>query len=170
MTQPNSANQATGGRLKPSTMTELRRLKPILKLMSRLQTWLIRASGGRLGARFLRGAPVGLLTTRGRKSGQPRTLPLIYMRDGERVVIVASQGGMPRHPIWYLNLQAHPEVTFQIGGERRSYRARRASSDEKTGLWPSLCKVYPDYDDYQKRTDRDIPVVVLEPAAGATLP
>lgn len=169
MTQPHSADRAKEGRPKPSTMTELRRLKPILKIMSRLQTWLIRASGGRLGGRFLRGAPVGLLTTRGRKSGQPRTLPLIYLRDGERVVIVASQGGMPRHPIWYLNLQAHPEVTFQIGGERRSYRARRAPADEKAALWPRLCQVYPDYDDYQKRTDRDIPVVVLEPAADATL-
>jgi deazaflavin-dependent oxidoreductase (nitroreductase family) len=150
-------------------MTELRRLKPVLKVMSRAQTWLIRASGGRIGTRFLRGAPVGLLTTRGRKSGQLRTLPLIYLQDGERIVIVASQGGMPRHPIWYLNLEAQPEVAFQVGSERRSYRARRAGAEEKAALWPRLCAIYPDYDDYQRRTERDIPVVVLEPVAGTNL-
>jgi deazaflavin-dependent oxidoreductase (nitroreductase family) len=162
-------SEAGGGRLKPSTMAELRRLKPVLRLMSRIQSGVIRASGGRLGTRFLRGAPVGLLTTRGRKSGQPRTLPLIYLEDGERIVIVASQGGMPRHPIWYLNLEAHPEVTFQVGARRRGYRARRADAGEKAVLWPRLCAVYRDYDDYQRRTERDIPVVILEPAGDATL-
>ena len=156
-------SETNPGRLPPSSMRELRRIKPILKLMSAAQTFLIRASGGRLFTRFLRGAPVGLLTTVGRKSGQRRTLPLIFLEDGERIVLVASQGGMPRHPIWYLNLEANPEVEFQVRGRRRSYKAHTASPEEKLALWPRLCEIYPAYDDYQARTDREIPVVLLEP-------
>src|SRR5512134_392916 len=95
-----------------TTEQQLRRVKPLLLAMSAVNRWVFRASGGRLGSRFLRGAPVGLLTTTGRKSGRPRTTPLIYLEDGERVVLVASQGGFPKHPIWYLNLGAHPAVEF----------------------------------------------------------
>jgi len=103
------------------------------------------------------------LTVTGRRSGQPRTVPLLYLRDGERVVFVASKGGMSRHPVWYHNVTAHPEVEVQIGGETRAMRARTASAEEKAALWPKLVAMYPDYDDYQARTERDIPVVICEP-------
>ena len=152
------------GRPRPSTEREYRLVKPVIRLMSGANTWIFRASGGRLGSRFLRGAPVGLLTTTGRKSGKRRTTPLIYLEDAGRIVLVASQGGLPRHPVWFLNLLADPGAAFQIGREVRELRARRASDAEKRELWPRLCAIYPDYDDYQKRTDREIPVVILERA------
>lgn len=151
------------GRIRPSSEQEYRRVKPIIRLMSFANKWIFQLSGGRLGNKFLRGAPVGLLTTVGRRSGKPRTTPLIYLEDGERIVLVASQGGLPHHPIWFLNLEADPSAGFQIGRDTRKLHARRASDAEKRELWPRLCAVYPDYDDYQKRTDRDIPVVILEP-------
>jgi deazaflavin-dependent oxidoreductase (nitroreductase family) len=149
---------------RPSTDQELRRLKPFLRAMSAANTFVFRLSGGRLGGRFLGGAPVGLLTTTGRKSGKPRTTPLIFLEDGERVVLVASQGGMPRNPLWYDNLSARPDVEFEPPRRpRRAYRARTAGAEEKRALWPRLVAIYGDYDDYQKRTDREIPVVILEP-------
>ena len=147
-----------------STEAELRRAKPFIRLMSVVNTWVFRVTGGRLGAKFLRGAPVGLLTTTGRRSGEPRTTPLIYLADGERVVLVASQGGLPRNPLWYDNLAAKPEVAFRTPQGERAYRARTAAASEKAALWPRLVAIYRDYDDYQKRTDREIPVVVLDPA------
>jgi deazaflavin-dependent oxidoreductase (nitroreductase family) len=147
-----------------TTEQQLRRVKPLLLAMSAVNRWVFRVSGGRLGSRFLRGAPVGLLTTIGRKSGRPRTTPLIYLEDAERVVLVASQGGFPKHPLWYGNLAAHPAVEFELPRRpRRRYRARTADAAEKAALWPRLCAIYPDYADYQARTDRDIPVVVLDP-------
>lgn len=148
-----------------SSEAELRRAKPIMKAMSAANVLVFRLSGGRWGSKFFKhGSPVGLLTTRGRKSGAKRVAPLIYLQDGPRIVLVASQGGMPKHPIWFLNLEASPDVSFETSaGGVRAYRARRASAEEKAALWPRLCAVYPDYADYQARTERDIPVVVLEP-------
>jgi len=136
---------------------------PLIRAVSAANTWVYRLSGGRVGGRFRGGAPVLLLTTVGRKSGRPRTAPLLYLQDGENVVIVASKGGMSHHPVWYLNLEADPDVKVQIGSDRRRMRARRASDEEKAKLWPRLVAMYRDYDDYQARTDRNIPVVVLEP-------
>ena len=133
--------------------------------MTTLNVWVFRATGGRLGSRFAGGAPVCLVTTKGRKSGAPRTVALIYLADGENVVIVASKGGMAKHPIWYLNLVANPRCEVEIGGAKRSMVARTASAAEKQALWPRLVGVYRDYDDYQARTERDIPVVILEPRA-----
>jgi deazaflavin-dependent oxidoreductase (nitroreductase family) len=149
----------------PFTEADLRRSKPFMRAMSAANVLVFRLSGGRLGSKFFKhGSPVGLLTTLGRKSGEKRVAPLIYLQDGPRVVLVASQGGMPKHPVWYLNLEADPEVSFETRGRgKRDYRARRASAEEKGALWPRLCAVYPDYADYQARTERDIPVVVLEP-------
>ena len=152
--------------LKPYTPTEIAFARPVIRAMSALNTWVYKLSGGRVGGRFLRGAPILLLTTRGRKSGQPRTTPLLYLADGSRVVVVGSQGGMPSHPLWYRNLVANPDVEVQTGRERRAMRARTASPDEKRALWPRLTDMYRDFDDYQKRTARDIPVVILEPRAG----
>ena len=136
---------------------------PLIRAMSAANTWVYRLSGGRIGGRFLRGAPVLLLTTVGRKSGQPRTAPLLYLEDGEDLVVVASKGGMSKHPVWYLNLAADPDVKVQIGSQKRRMRARRASDEEKAKLWPRLVAMYRDYDNYQARTDRNIPVVILSP-------
>lgn len=135
----------------------------VIKIMSAANTWLYRISRGRLGGRFLYGAPVLLLVTRGRRSGTPRTAPLLYLEDGDRLVVVASKGGMSHHPKWYLNLEANPDVEVELGAERRPMTARRASPDEKAALWPRLVSMYPPYESYQARTDREIPVVVLEP-------
>lgn len=148
-----------------STEAELKRAKPFIKAMSAANVFVFRLTGGRLGSKFPRqGSPVGLLTTTGRKSGAKRTAPLIYLQDAARVVLVASQGGLPRHPIWYSNLEAHPDVSFETRESgKRAYQARRASPAEKAALWPRLCALYPDYADYQARTEREIPVVILEP-------
>jgi deazaflavin-dependent oxidoreductase (nitroreductase family) len=136
-----------------------------MKAMSSVNTWIYRATGGRLGGRFPSGAPLLLLTTIGRKSGQPRTTPLIYLADGEDLVIVASKAGMDEHPLWYLNLVANPDVEVEIGHERRRLRARTANAEEKAWLWPKLVDIYADYAAYQTRTDREIPVVILSPRA-----
>lgn len=137
--------------------------KTIMKLMSRLNTWVYRATNGRIGGKFLRGAPVALLTTIGRKSGLERTTPLLYLRDGDTIVVVASQGGRDEHPLWYLNLRAEPNVKLQIGAEVLERRARTASDEEADRYWPKLTEMYKDFDDYRSWTDRKIPVVLLEP-------
>jgi deazaflavin-dependent oxidoreductase (nitroreductase family) len=147
---------------RPFTRREERIGTALVKVMSKANVWAYRATGGRVGGRFLRGAPVLLLTTRGRRSGQPRTAPLLYLADGDRVVIVASKGGMSEHPLWYRNLRADPECEVEIGRERRAVRARVATAEEKRELWPKLLAMYRDYADYQARTERDIPVVILE--------
>lgn len=148
---------------KPMTPTEERIGTIAVRIMSAVNTWVFKLSGGRLGNRFLRGAPVLLLTTTGARSGQRRTTPLIYLEDGEDVVLVASKGGMSHHPAWYHNLVKHPDAEVQIGSAVRPVRARRASDEEKAALWPRLVAIYRDYDDYQARTSRDIPVMVLSP-------
>jgi len=135
----------------------------VIKIMSAVNIWVYRATGGKVGGTFLRGAPVMLLTTTGRKSGKPRTAPLIYLESGDDLVIVASRGGTSRHPAWYRNLEANPDVEVEMGRERRAMRARRVSDEEKADLWPGLTQMYRDYDDYQARTSRNIPVVVLSP-------
>jgi deazaflavin-dependent oxidoreductase (nitroreductase family) len=148
----------------PYTPTQERVGSVVIRVMSAANVWVYRLTGGRVGGRFLRGAPVLLLTSIGCKSGQPRVAPLLYLRDGENLVIVASKGGMSRHPTWYRNVQANPEVEVEVGSERKKMRARTASPEEKATLWPKLVAMYPDYDDYQARTEREIPVVVLSPA------
>ncbi|MEO3870056.1 nitroreductase family deazaflavin-dependent oxidoreductase [Nonomuraea sp. B12E4] len=103
-----------------------------------------------------------LLTTKGRKSGKPYTTPLIYQRHGDDYVIVASKGGDPANPQWYENLRADPDVGVQVLGDRFRARARTASDEEKPELWRLMARTWPDYDQYQTKTDRPIPVVVLE--------
>ncbi|HZG62000.1 MAG TPA: nitroreductase family deazaflavin-dependent oxidoreductase [Rubrobacteraceae bacterium] len=110
-----------------------------------------------------RGVPTLLLTTRGRKSGKLRRTALIYGKDGEgRYLLVASKGGAPEHPSWYLNLAAHPEVEVQVGADKFAARARTADAREKPRLWQLMTSIWPDYDGYQKKTGRDIPVVIVE--------
>ena len=149
--------------LKPYTPTQERVGNVVIRAMSWLNVLAYRASGGRLGGRFLGGAPVLLLTTTGRRSGQPRTAPVLYLADGEKLVVVASKGGFSHHPSWFGNLEAHPQVEVQLGSRQRPMSARRASAEEKVALWPRLVAMYPDFADYQARTDREIPVVILEP-------
>lgn len=111
-----------------------------------------------------RGVPTLLLTTLGRRTSQPRRLALIYGRDGDGYVVVASKGGAPNHPEWYLNLQQHPEVIVQVGAERFRATARTATPAERERLWPELVAIWPDYTNYQQKTEREIPLVILEPA------
>lgn len=108
------------------------------------------------------GVPALVLTTTGRKSGQERKFALIYQEVDGAYVIVASKGGAPKHPGWYLNLQANPEVTVQVKADRFTAKARTADAEERAKLWPVMAKVWPAYDEYQQKTDREIPVVVLE--------
>jgi deazaflavin-dependent oxidoreductase (nitroreductase family) len=117
---------------------------------------------GEEGHDWRNGAPVLLLTTTGRRSGEERTTPLIYGRHGDDYLIVASKGGAPDPPAWYLNLSDDPEVQLQVKADRFRARARTATPDEKPELWQAMAAIWPDYDAYQTRTDREIPVVVLE--------
>jgi deazaflavin-dependent oxidoreductase (nitroreductase family) len=147
---------------------EQRAIKVVARTLGSLHTWVYQKSDGRFGSQFTGGAPVMLLTTRGRKSGKPRTSPLLYMRDGERIITVASKGGAPNHPAWYLNLKDSPEVTVQIGNTQTAMRATTATPEQKAKYWPRLIAVYPPYQQYQARTDRDIPVVILRPVTSCT--
>ncbi|OBA84454.1 hypothetical protein A9W99_00885 [Mycobacterium sp. 1164966.3] len=135
----------------------------IIKWMSRINTWVYKRTGGKLGGKFLQGAPVALLTTTGRKTGEPRVSPLLYMRDGDRVIVVASHGGRETNPLWYLNLKANPNVSVQIKDEVLQLKARDASDDERAKYWPQLVKMYSSYEDYQSWTERKIPIVICEP-------
>jgi deazaflavin-dependent oxidoreductase (nitroreductase family) len=107
--------------------------------------------------------PTLLLTTVGRKSGNELTMPLIFGRSGSNYVVVASKGGAPAHPAWYLNLQAHPEVRVQVKAEKLTAHARTATAEERAALWPMMVNIYGPYTQYQQKTDRQIPVVILEP-------
>lgn len=123
-----------------------------------------RETGGAVGHIWKRGSKILLLTTTGRRTGEPRTRPLIYERAGDAYVIVASKGGAPQHPHWYLNLVAEPQVEVQLGAEVFPARARTATGEERARLWELVNRQWPDYESYQQRTKRVIPVVVLEPA------
>jgi deazaflavin-dependent oxidoreductase (nitroreductase family) len=117
---------------------------------------------GEEGHEWQPGVPTLVLTTIGRKTGEERKFALIYQEvDGDHV-IVASRGGNPKHPGWYLNLQANPDVKVQVMADKFAAKARTANAEERAKLWPVMAKVWPDYDEYQKKTDREIPVVILE--------
>jgi deazaflavin-dependent oxidoreductase (nitroreductase family) len=137
-------------------------LRTIVGPLWKLHVRLYELTGGTVGGRVGR-APVLLLTTTGRRSGQPRITPLLYLEDGERLVVVASNGGHPRHPAWFLNLESGPDVDVQVRRGRRGMRARRATPEERAAYWPRLVAMWPSYESYQRRTSREIPVVVLEP-------
>jgi proline iminopeptidase len=119
-------------------------------------------TGGKVGHVWRRGATILLLTTTGRTSGEKRTVPLIYVADGPRYVIIASKGGAPEDPGWYKNLAKTPEVELQVRDEVFRARARKTEGEERARLWPKAAASWPDYDEYAKRTSREIPVVVLE--------
>jgi len=125
---------------------------------------LYEMTNGMLGRR-LAGNDMLLLTTRGRLTGELHTVPLLYLRDGDRLLVIASYGGRDRHPEWYLNLLADSSVTARVGNRTLAMTARTVSSAERAGWWPTVVKAYGDYAVYQERTDREIPIVALEPAA-----
>jgi deazaflavin-dependent oxidoreductase (nitroreductase family) len=139
------------------------RIWPVLNRLIAGHVAVYRATGGLIGHRFPVGPPMLLLDHEGAKSGKRRTVPLVYVEDGDDVVIVASKGGHPRHPAWFHNLGAHPETTIQVGREQRQVRARVATKAERDRLWPKAIETYPGYRDYQRRTEREIPLVILEP-------
>jgi F420H(2)-dependent quinone reductase len=128
----------------------------------RLNVWLYRLSNGRIGGRY-DDAPVCILHHRGAKTGAARETPLVYLGDGDRVVLVASMGGQPKNPAWYHNLRAHPEIEIETRGQRRKMTATVATPKERDELWPRLTEMWPAFDDYQARAERTIPVVVCEP-------
>ncbi|MGH3148217.1 MAG: nitroreductase family deazaflavin-dependent oxidoreductase [Rubrobacter sp.] len=132
------------------------------KWATKLHTTLFRATAGRVGGRMV-GSPVLLLNAKGRKTGHRRTTPLLYLRDGDSYVTVASNGGTSDHPVWWLNLKANPEATVEFGDHEVRVRAEEASREDRARLWPRLVEMYPSYDDYQRKTDRQIPVIVLYP-------
>lgn len=150
-------------------MTMKRRGTRRERLWDRFHKVLYRASGGRVLGRFTDDqgdSPVLLLTTTGRKTGKERTHCLLYLSDGDRSVVVASNSGADRHPAWFLNLEENPAVTVQAGRARQAATARVADAEERKALWPRLVEMYSGYDAYQADTDREIPVVVLEPVSG----
>jgi deazaflavin-dependent oxidoreductase (nitroreductase family) len=141
-----------------------------IKLMSRTQVRVFKLTNGRVGNKWRIGAgwkkpvPTLLLRHVGRTSGRPYETPLLYLEDGRALVVVASQGGLPKNPQWYANLLAQPDTQVSLKGERsRPVRARAATPSERAALWPRLVDLYADFAKYQKWTDREIPVVVLEP-------
>ena len=125
------------------------------------QVELYESTGGKEGG-LLEGQPCIILTSKGAKTGNVRKTPLMRVTDGERYAVVASLGGAPKHPVWYFNLKANPEVELQDGAVRKDYVAREATGDEKAEWWKRATDAWPNYDEYQKKTDRVIPVVVLE--------
>jgi deazaflavin-dependent oxidoreductase (nitroreductase family) len=136
---------------------------PVLRRLMGVHTLVYKATGGRVGHRLPGLSQMLLLDHVGARSGTKRTIPLLYAEDGRNLILVASKGGHPRNPAWYHNLRAHPETTVQVGSERRRVRARVATPQQRRRLWPKAVAVYGNYADYQERTDREIPVVILEP-------
>ncbi|MBV8788527.1 MAG: nitroreductase family deazaflavin-dependent oxidoreductase [Mycobacterium sp.] len=136
--------------------------QPDITLLGEDHVRAYRESGGEAGY-IWNGAPTLLLTVTGRRTGRELTSPLIFARDGDDYLVVASMGGAPKHPMWYLNLQANPQARIQVRADEMAVTARTATADEKARLWQIVTEVWPNYDVYQSRTDRDIPVVVLTP-------
>ncbi|MGO9488111.1 MAG: nitroreductase family deazaflavin-dependent oxidoreductase [Solirubrobacteraceae bacterium] len=136
---------------------------PLLRRLMGGHTLVYRASGGLIGHRLPGMPPTLLLDHVGARSGRQRTSPLLYARDGEDVILVASKGGYEKNPAWFHNLMANPDTTVQIGSRRHAVHARQASAAERKRLWPLVVGVYGGYEGYQQRTSREIPLVVLEP-------
>lgn len=155
---------ANSGNFRPYTQGQERFGEWFIKHVGRWQTRVYESTGGRVWNRFL-GAPCAILTTTGRKTGQPRKTPLLYLRQADKVVMVASKGGMTTMPAWYRNLQANPRVEIQIGSEKKSYLARDADEGEEVVLWPLLDDLYSGYAEYRARVEgkRRVPVVIFEP-------
>jgi F420H(2)-dependent quinone reductase len=151
-------------RARPMTPFQERLGRVTVQWMTGMNNVAYRLSGGRVAGHVPSGAPICLLTTTGRRSGRRRTVPLLYLPDGDDLVVVASRGGMGTHPAWYLNLLADPAATVQVGASTRRVLARDATAAERDRMWPALTAAYPHFDAYRARTPRQIPVVLLSPA------
>jgi F420H(2)-dependent quinone reductase len=147
----------------PRSITQLARSDLAWRALTDSHVRLYRLTGGRVGGK-VRGVDILLLDHVGRRSGKRRTAPLLYVRDGEKLAIIASKGGSVKHPAWWVNLRAKPETQIQVGSERRRVRAREADGAEREQWWSRAVEAWPDYERYQRRCERRIPVVVLEPA------
>jgi deazaflavin-dependent oxidoreductase (nitroreductase family) len=133
-------------------------------MFTKVHVAVFRATGGRIGSSSGGNGPTLLLNHVGAKSGKRRTTPLLYLADGDDVVLVASRGGSKKNPGWYHNLVANPETTVELRGEKRAVVAREATPEERRRVWPMVIEMYSDYDVYQSRTERKIPVLILAPA------
>ena len=136
---------------------------PVLGRLMDVHVALYRATNGVIGKRIPGVPPMLLLDHVGAKTGARRTSALVYLEDGRNLVLIASKGGYPKHPAWFHNLMAHPDVGVQVDRERRAVRARVAGPEERKRLWPRAVEAYAGYESYQERTDREIPIVILEP-------
>jgi deazaflavin-dependent oxidoreductase (nitroreductase family) len=136
---------------------------PVLRRLMGGHAAVYRVTRGAIGHRFPGAPPMLLLDHVGAKSGKKRTSPLVYLADGDDVIVVASKGGFPRNPAWFHNLVANPDTTVQAGSKRRPVRARVANAQERERLWPMVVGLYAPYEDYQRRTEREIPLVILSP-------
>ncbi|RAV08211.1 nitroreductase family deazaflavin-dependent oxidoreductase [Mycolicibacterium sp. GF69] len=141
----------------------------VMKYAGKAHVWVYRRSGGRIGktwrvgAGFKKPVPTLLLEHIGRKSGKRLVSPLVYIHDGDDVIVVASQGGRDTDPQWYRNLVANPQAHIEIGSERRPVRAVTATPEQRARLWPKLVEAYADFDTYEAWADREIPVIILQP-------
>lgn len=134
-------------------------------LTTRAHAWVYRRSGGRIGRRFL-GVEILVLRTTGRKSGKPRESPMFFVREADALAVVASNAGAPTHPAWWLNLREHPDAEVLLDGSWRPVRGRLATSAEAEELWPHLDEIYRGYDHYRSISQRELPLIVLEPRFG----
>ncbi len=139
-------------------------IRAVMKLYTRLNVFVYRTSSGRLMSRFSNGAPICLVSMTGAHSGRRRTIPLIHVPHGENVILVASQGGMSTHPLWFHNVRANPEVSITAGGRTRRMHAHLARDAEKALVWPVAVAAYPSFAHYQARTERNIPMFICSPA------
>jgi deazaflavin-dependent oxidoreductase (nitroreductase family) len=139
------------------------RIWPVLRRVMKGHTVAYRATHGVIGHRFPGVPPMLLLDHVGAKSGRKRTTPLVYTRDGNQLLLVASKGGHPKNPSWFHNLRANPDTTVQVGSQRQPVRARVARQEERGRLWDKALGTYPGFHDYRRRADREIPLIVLEP-------
>ena len=147
---------------KPITNTQMKIIKALLAPFSRFNAWrYIKSSGASMGK--FGGRDICVASMTGARTGQQRNVPLMYVPYNDGVILVASLGGAPKHPTWYYNLVQNPDIDVHVKGEKLALRARVASSAEKAEVWPVCCEHYPDYANYQARTDRDIPVFICEP-------
>lgn len=138
-------------------------IRKIMKFYTRLNVWVFKKSNGKWMNTFPGGAAICLVGMTGRKTGARREIMLIHLPYGEKKLLVASQGGLDTNPVWFNNIMANPRVDILVDGSQKQYNVHQADADEKRALWPHLTSIYPDFDEYQARTDRDIPVLVCEP-------
>ena len=152
--------------VRPIKDTQVPAIRFVMRWATKLNVAVFRASKGRLMNKFPGGIPICIVTTTGAKSGKTRRIALIHLPHGNDKLLVASQGGMDKNPVWYHNIMAHPKIQIMADGEEKTYIARQLDDDEKAALWPHLLSMYPDFDEYQARTDRNIPVFSCQPEAG----